>query len=167
MMNEDVFWDLIERARQSAGNDTEQRSAELEHLLMQLSLEEVKAFDQRYGALLDEAYRWNLWGAAYVMMGGCSDDGFQYFRDWLISEGRERFEAALADPESLADGPVSDEPELELFGYAASNAYEALGGGEIDREVSEIERDGPAGEPWQEDEVAELFPRLAEAYGFD
>jgi hypothetical protein len=29
------------------------------------------------------------WGAAYLANGGCSDDGFDYFRGWLIGQGRK------------------------------------------------------------------------------
>jgi hypothetical protein len=49
------------------------------------------------------SYVAQLWAAAFVINGGCSDDGFEYFRGWLITRGREVFERALADPDSLAD----------------------------------------------------------------
>jgi hypothetical protein len=49
-----------------------------------------------------DSYRGDLWGAAYLINGGASDDGFDYFRGWLIAQGREVFEAAVADPDSLA-----------------------------------------------------------------
>jgi hypothetical protein len=54
-----------------------------------------------------ESYRWDLWGAAYLINGGCSDDGFDYFRGWLLSQGRAIWQATLADPDSLADHPRS------------------------------------------------------------
>ncbi|WP_342210876.1 LysR family transcriptional regulator [Streptomyces sp. DH-12] len=54
------------------------------------------------GGLLHEP----LWAAAYVINGGCSDDGFDYFRGWLIAQGREVFERAVARPGALADLPV-------------------------------------------------------------
>ncbi|OSP39974.1 hypothetical protein B7767_28795 [Streptomyces sp. 13-12-16] len=47
-----------------------------------------------------------LWAAAYVINGGCSDDGFDYFRGWLIAQGRETFERVVADPDALAELPV-------------------------------------------------------------
>jgi len=48
----------------------------------------------------------DLWGAAYLINGGCSDDGFDYFRGWLIAQGREVFERTVADPDALAELPV-------------------------------------------------------------
>lgn len=47
-----------------------------------------------------------LWAAAYVINGGCSDDGFDCFRGWLIAQGREVFGRAAARPDALADLPV-------------------------------------------------------------
>ena len=168
-MDEQVFWELVEAAKQTGGDDSNERPAALEALLMQRPLEEVQGFQRCYEPQLVKANRWSLWGAAYVMMGGCSDDGFHYFRDWLISEGRERFESALADPDSLANEPDHDDPnlELELFGYAAVYAYEKLGGGEIYRDFEAVELGAPAGPEWEERELPGMFPRLAERYGYD
>ncbi|MFE5591185.1 DUF4240 domain-containing protein [Streptomyces sp. NPDC056549] len=33
--------------------------------------------------------------AAYMVNGGCCDDGFDYFRGWLIAQGRNVFERAV------------------------------------------------------------------------
>ncbi|WFE14091.1 DUF4240 domain-containing protein [Bacillus atrophaeus] len=35
-------------------------------------------------------------------MDGCSDDTFDYFRGWLIAQGKETFEEVLDDHEYLA-----------------------------------------------------------------
>ena len=35
------------------------------------------------------------------MNGGCSDDGFQYFRNWIISRGKEVYYAAKENPDNL------------------------------------------------------------------
>ena len=48
---------------------------------------------------------------AFIVNGGASDDGFDYFRGWLIAQGREVFEGTLAKPDSLAD--VIDDPDSE------------------------------------------------------
>lgn len=54
--------------------------------------------------------------AASLILGGCSDDGFEYFRGRLIAQGREVFERSVADPDSLADLPVMDPPARGVFG---------------------------------------------------
>ncbi len=38
-----------------------------------------------------------------IMMNGCSDDSFDYFRGWLIAQGKDVYHAALRDPDSLVD----------------------------------------------------------------
>jgi hypothetical protein len=164
-MNETAFWQVVETAKQEAGGDRDQRPGALERLLAPLSLDEIQAFQHLYDAQLIKAHQWHLWGAASVMNGGCSDDGFRYFRDWLISEGRSRFEAALEDPDSLADVPKSEWFDLELFGYAALKAFEQQGGGELERNFHDVEFAEPKGREWESHELPTLFPRLTKIYG--
>ena len=57
-----------------------------------------------------------------MLKGGCSDDGFEYFRGWLLSRGRKVYEAAMRNPDSLvrqADDS-RDNYELESMLYVAS-----------------------------------------------
>ncbi|MFD6293827.1 DUF4240 domain-containing protein [Streptomyces sp. NPDC060235] len=44
--------------------------------------------------------------AAYLIGGGCSNDSFMDFRAGLIALGRDWYEKATADPDSLADHPA-------------------------------------------------------------
>lgn len=133
-MSEKDFWRLIEAVKHAAGADFNARPALLQRQLMALTPQEIQGFQQRYEALLLEADRWDLWGAADLMNGGCSDDGFKYFRDWLISEGQKTYKAAVAQPDSLAAFAPREFFELELFGYAALKAYAAQGAGELERD---------------------------------
>ena len=93
-----------------------------------LSPEEIISFEVAFHRYLNEAYTWDLWGAAYVIHGGCSDDGFEYFRRWLVSRGRDVYEAALADPDSLAQRDMQPGPdnawELEEIYYVARDVFE-------------------------------------------
>jgi hypothetical protein len=50
-----------------------------------------------------DSSRSSLWAAAYVINGGCSDDGFDYFRAWLMLQGQGTFGQAVADLDSPAD----------------------------------------------------------------
>jgi len=163
MMDEQKFWDLVEQAKSESGNDLNHRPDALEKILSPLPLESIQAFQQRYEHLLIKANTWKLWGAAYVMNGGCSDDGFKYFRDWLISEGRALFERAIEDPDSLSSVPRREYFDLESFGYAALHAYEKNGGGEIYRDFN-VELAPPKGEEWQESDLPKLLPKLSASY---
>jgi hypothetical protein len=75
---------------------------------------EILDFDHWWDLLHREADDWTLWGAAYLMNGGCSDDGFHYFRDWLLLQGRDFYRAAVADPDSLAN--IADPNRDERLG---------------------------------------------------
>ena len=105
------------------------------------------------------SYRWDLWGAAFVINSGCSDDGFDYFRGWLMLQGHDVWEAALRDPESLADVSFDGDAECENVLYAASKAYEQLAGRSLPPP-----RDGhpkePMGTAWQETDLEALHPKL-------
>lgn len=38
--------------------------------------QEIVAFDQRFALKTQALYTWELWGVAYLLLGGCSDDEF-------------------------------------------------------------------------------------------
>jgi hypothetical protein len=158
------FWVIVDAVRKGAGKDTDARVDKLRENLSGLSAEELQQFQNVYDEQIRRSYRWDLWGAAYLMNGGCSDDGFRYFRDWLVSEGRVVFEKALANPDSLADLPRADMAELELFGYVALELFEEKATGELDRDFS-TEIAAPVGEQWDEEQLPSLFPRLNGIYG--
>lgn len=81
--------------------------------LTALTADEVAALNHPLHDLMVGSYRVDLWGAAYQLNGGCSDDGFEYFRGWLLAQGREVFERVVADPDELADLPVVRTAEEE------------------------------------------------------
>src|SRR6266576_2839596 len=116
-MNEDIFWQLIAESKQGGGGDSDAQIAALQERLQSLPESEIVEFDGLLHGQLDRSYHRDLWAAAYLINGGCSDDGFDYFRAWLIAQGRDVFERALQDPESLAE-VAEPEAELELFSYA-------------------------------------------------
>jgi len=162
-MDEAEFWRIVDTVHAKAGEDLEARVRFLKVELAKRGVDEIRDFQRHYDRKIVASYRWDLWGAAYVMNGGCSDDGFRYFRDWLISEGRHTFEAALRSPDSLADLPRIELAENESFGYVALGAFEAKGGGKLDRGMS-TEAAAPAGKEWSEEDLPGLFPRLASKY---
>lgn len=157
------FWDLVASAKSASGNNIDSRPVSLEQQLSILPAASIQAFQRTYEGLLLNANRWSLWGAAYLMNGGCSDDGFKYFRDWLISEGQEAYEMAIADPDSLVSFPKRDYFELESYGYSAAHAYERIEAGELDRDFN-VEIAAPMGSEWNEEDLPALFPKLAAKY---
>ncbi|MCX2180541.1 DUF4240 domain-containing protein [Streptomyces sp. SKN60] len=103
-MNREQFWVLIEEAREQVldTRDASGIACRASELLAGRSSPEITAAEQILWDLMADSYRNPLWAAAYVLNGGCSDDGFDYFRGWLIAQGRTVFERAVADADTLA-----------------------------------------------------------------
>jgi hypothetical protein len=162
-MRAEQFWEIVDEAQRVADNSQDRRVDELRRILSTETVKELQSFQQHYDEHIRQSYRWDLWEVAYIINGGCSDDGFRFFRDWLISEGRATFETALVAPESLAKLPKIHLAELELFGYVACELFEAKSGGKLDRYFS-TEISKPAGEEWSEADLAHMFPVLVRVY---
>ena len=165
-MNKGQFWSIIDSTRAQAGGDPFRHIETLREALKQLKPGEIVQFDSVFREYWVRAYSWSLWGAAYVIGGGCSDDGFMDFRGWLISKGQVTYEAVLQTPDALAD-LVTDQDgdgQVEGFSYAAAEAWAIRTQKEISEFPAEREeqRQHPAGEPWSEDndELEMRYPKL-------
>ena len=114
-----------------------------------------------------EADTKDLWAAAYMICGGCSDDGFRDFRAWLIAQGREVFKGAVPNPDSLADHPSlgREYPSYPAFWSIPQEIYNLKTGGDFpDLELPSLEK--PTGIKFEDDEDAlrASCPRLYAAY---
>jgi hypothetical protein len=185
-MDRETFWSIVETARERAGAGADDRGPEddplpgaLTDLLVErLTADEMLAFVDVAGDLADDAYAWPLWAAAYLVEGGCSDDGFMDFRDGLVLAGRATFERAVADPDSLAEHPVvaaMGDGGSAWFGYESldslvGDAWSRATGEDDEayyaareRTSSGHARSEPTGEDWDfddDEENARRLPRL-------
>jgi len=173
-MDDDRFWSLI---AESIDLETElgDQAVALAEVLRELSVAEVEAFERAFQAQMLRSYTWDLWGAAYVIHGECSDDCFEYFRRWLIAQGLDVFDAAVNDSDALAEmlEPDTQDPcEFEEFGYVASTVWSEKTG--IDPwsdprsafpPPASLEE--PFGVPFEKRKIdlAERFPRLWARFG--
>ncbi len=172
-MNVDHFWQLIESSREGfdpgrTDGNMEQQREELRKLLLKLPPQEIIDFRNHLLEQMNAAFHWDLWGAAYIIAGGCSDDGFVDFRSWLISMGRRAFENAVSDAESLmevADTPGIEDVFFEGFPEVPAQAYGELTGREIP-EYAGHSPINPAGEKWSDNErnLEQRFPKLWARY---
>ncbi len=178
-MDESRFWSIFEPVSAIPGEEVEQQEEALARQLSELSDEDLIAFQATYERLHALAYRWDLWEVAFHTGGGCSDDSFAYFRNWLIGRGRDAFYAVLENPDNLADHPMGEEPALT----AQSVEWDLLPGQIWEERDDSRDSDAwynllpppddnrssdPAGEPFDEDDVDAFrsrFPRLADMYG--
>jgi hypothetical protein len=157
-MTADQFWALIE-----PGKDDEEPRESLRFHLEALALGELESFQRHFDQFFEAAYRWRLWGAAYLIEGGCSDDGFIDFRYALISKGRAVYERALTDPDSLVEVDIVSD---ELFGCVAERVYQARTGQSLPRRNGTGPRE-PSGEPWDfedPDQNRQRLPRIVEKF---
>ncbi len=154
LMDDDRFWTLIEQTRVARTYEDQQEM--LGELLGMLAPVEIMKFDNRFRFYKGEAMTWELWAAAYIMNGGCSDDCFSDFRDWLISRGKKIYYDCLANQNEviyLDHDPAVD--EWEGFGYVVMEAYESKTGQRMPegfRENHEIR-----GKEWEESQLPQKF----------
>jgi len=165
-MSENDFWKTIEESRSGfwsslRGVTQGAQEAKLKKILSKLSVQDIISFDQIFTELLYKSYTWDLWGAAYIIGGGCSDDSFDYFRNGLIASGREKFEKALEDVESLADW-VQGDMRFEGFSYVVYGVYREKTGTKDFPKHDLNHPNSPTGEEWSEDgdDLEERFPKL-------
>lgn len=109
-MNEELFWQLVADVQGSA--------EKLKRLLLACSKEEMVSFHQFLDGMLYQLDREDI----HEITDG-SDDGFEYIRLWIVSQGRSYFEKVLQDP-TQAPRDTDEEQENEAFGYAVWEAYE-------------------------------------------
>ncbi|MFB5253849.1 DUF4240 domain-containing protein [Bacillus mycoides] len=178
-LTEKEFWELLARAK-TKGEDQEEQLEWLTSHLAKRTVHEIVAFDTHMHRILKGSYTSHLWAAAYIIMGGCSDDSFDYFRGWLLFQGKEVYAACIEDPELLIPvlDNMSEDDALELEEltlYFGQEVYMEKTGDEDDTyftlyhvlsnekfDETDFEFD------WDEDDeegLKNMFPKLWEMYG--
>ena len=172
-MDEAQSWSIIEAGyvADDAGTSRDWLEA-LKRELLKLPAEKIVGFGHWFNEKVGVAYTIDVWGAAYLINGGCSDDGFHYFRCWLVGMGREVFEKAVADPDSLADVLTGEWPYEASLDVAANRAWTEKTGRTDDEFYAELDKlpsspEVDEGEDWDFDDDAEVrrrMPRLWKLY---
>ena len=172
-VSNDEFWAIIDRSLVDSDGGLDDQTEHLRRLLGDLPDAALAAFDAAFVAANRRLYSWQNWGAATVMLGGCSDDTFTDFRSWVISRGRQVYERFVDDPDSIVEAGLDDDEEIGLaegFSYIASELLAerpdtAISDALPDRESLEPE-DMPAGERFddRDEALAARYPRLAGKY---
>jgi hypothetical protein len=154
-MNEDRFWELL-----AASKGSESR---LKALLTKESTKNIVTFTHTFDQKHCSLNRWDVWGAGYVIAGGMGDDSFHYFKSWILGKGKECYDTAMTNPDSLAkfvEDP--DECDNELLEYVMVELLEQRG---IEDLRSGNTDNAPAGTQWEEGDLEKLFPQLWKQYG--
>ena len=132
MLDETIYWDIVEKSLKHKNNQDDQEKFLVKEI-EKLSPKEMIGFRLRTDKFLYDTYNSEMWCAAYIMNGGCSDDGFEYFRNWIISRGKEVFYKAKKNPDSLISEYIEGEEfyDFESFWYVALTAFENKTGKEL------------------------------------
>ncbi|MFD0742243.1 DUF4240 domain-containing protein [Phytohabitans flavus] len=167
-MNTSEFWALIgDAAREGGTPDT--AAERIAAALAKRDADEIVGFERHMRRVLDASYKVDLFGAAYLVNGGCSDEGFDAFRGWLMAQGREAFARAVGQPDSLAELPAvkraavtGEELGSERMLAVAAQAHREATGEDLPEEPAAKRPN--TDDFWDfgdEDEVRRRFPRLA------
>lgn len=139
MLDEETYWQIVEKSLKAASNPEEQIRFLVKEIT-QLDPQQIIGFRLRTDKFLYDTYNSEIWCAGYIMNGGCSDDGFEYFRNWIISRGKETYYKTKENPDYLIHEVVEGAEfyELEDFWYVANDAFKQKTGQDlykyIDRE---------------------------------
>jgi hypothetical protein len=171
-MTEERFWGLIEEGR-CARNICSALTAALKRL----SAKEIIAFENMFRRKLADAYLFPVLAANFIIESYVSDDVFESFRAWLVSQGRQRFEAALADPESICDwlerkgvwskaGDNAVDRQGEQMLFVAQNAYARYGDEEDFADQTTYPRKPALKVRWPEGKAGfrKRWPRLVDKF---
>ena len=138
MLDEDTYWSIIDKSLKSTSSQDEQEKFLIQEI-EKLPPNEMIGFRLRTDKLLYDTYTPEMWCAGYIMNGGCSDDGFEYFRNWIISRGKEVYYSAKQNPDSLVNEIDTDLEmyDFESFWYVALEAFKNTTGGDLYEYIDE------------------------------
>jgi hypothetical protein len=162
-MDVNEFWSLIGHSYKSAKGDLNVQVELLVEKLVNGPTEEILVYDSIFQRLLDDANIAALWDAADIIGCGCGYDDFRDFRGWLIAHGKEIYENAISNPESLVDVvEVNERARHEEFLYVSIYAYERKTGSPYFHRKKMINIDVRG---TRSPEKEKLFPKLAAKFG--
>ena len=165
-MTESTFWKIIDTACGADPDAADEWKSRLVDHLAELPANEIVECGQICDRLIAAAYRADLWAAAYIINDGASDDTFYYFRCWLIGMGKQVYEAAVANPDCLAD-VVDGSFATASIGSAAMSAWAKASGRPESEFPNYAVTEVFVGEFWDFDDeelMRDRLPRLAAMY---
>ncbi|MEV7625431.1 DUF4240 domain-containing protein [Actinoplanes sp. NPDC089786] len=169
-MRTDDFWAVIARATADRPGSPAVVAERAVDELTSRDPEEIAAWGRHLDKVMAASGTEDLWAAAYLINGGCSEEGFDSFRGWLIAHGRDVVARSVREPDSLAElpavraaaasGAVFEAGEVLSI---AQSAYQQATGTDLPPSDVKVTRPDPA-ELWDfddEDEMGKRLPRLS------
>ncbi len=166
LMEEEIFWKIIQTTKDNSKGDFEKQQEVLAKELRKLTPDEIILYGNRFRYFRGIANTWELWGAIYIIHGGCGDDSFNDFREWVIGQGKDYYYKTINSPETLIDldADVINEIDWEGLGYVYSTVFKELTGHEM--VYTFREKHETSGQEWDEenDDLKNMYPKLFEKY---
>lgn len=171
-MNEQTFWELIDKARQAPNSNFETQCVTLTELLAAYTPEEIVAYEHILLEKIEEANTWPVMAATFVVNSFISDDTYEDFRAWLAGQGKENFYKALKDPNEIRNF-LTAKQALDLGGeymlFVGANAWLEKTGKENEDEFYELiehpeEKEVVQQWPETKEEYRKLFPELYDTF---
>src|ERR1044072_8499241 len=122
MMDENLYWEIVNASAKYSPESVKQ----LRYVVNDLKArphDDIVGFMLRTHQLQQDLYTSDMWCACCLMnRGDCMEDGFEYFRLWIVSVGKDTYYNAKANPDSLA---AKLDTKMEFYdfqelGYAPS-----------------------------------------------
>ena len=181
-MNEDKFWELIDRSQSGLTNpnDIVKQAKVLIELLKEQPSAEIIEFQKFFLRKRAACYSWRIWAVPYMAFEGCSDDAFGSFTAWMISKGKKLFNTMLNDSSVLVSEVKKTLPdwtcigESEEFFLAPANAYNLKTRRDLTEDMPadawiEIRAclDNPRGEQFSNSTICKLYPEICSHFAVD
>jgi hypothetical protein len=170
-MTHEHFWTIIERACKSDRRLSDQWRGNLVAGLADLRADEIVEWNHLFDRFVANACTVELMAACYIMNTGAGDDGFYYFRCWLVGMGKDVYQKALRDADSLADValPYSSgiDAEAEIYGAAHAAWMQVTGKPDTAPYPARNEAAELVGDVWDFDDdelMRKHLPRLTAFY---
>lgn len=171
-MNEQIFWELIDQARKAPNSNFETQCVTLTELLTAHTTEDIIAFEHLLRQKIEQASSWPVMAATFVVCSFISDDTYEDFRAWLVGQGKDNFNKAIKDPNTICDFLKPHEARDlggEYMLFVAANAYLDKLGKDDEEEFYELiehpdEKEIVQKWPETKDAYRKLFPRLYDTF---
>jgi hypothetical protein len=125
-MNEQQFWELLDKGRALPHGNFETLCVNLTELLTEYSTEDIIQFEHLLRQKIEDASTWPIMAASFVVCSFISDDTYEDFRAWIVGQGKVNFEKILRDPNEICNLLTPGQAKNlggEYMLFVAVNAY--------------------------------------------
>lgn len=171
-MNEQIFWELIDKAIKAPNSNFETQCVTLTELLAPYAEQDIISFEHILREKIEEASSWPVMAATFVVCSFISDDTYEDFRAWLVGQGKDNFYKAIKDPNTIREFLTPKQAEDmggEYMLFVGANAWLEKTGKDDEEEFYRLiehpdEKEVLQNWPESKEEYRKLFPELYDIF---